>query len=139
MHHLMRSHSLLLTLQYTELCESRRLLDEARQAFDSLLDTLEKKMNKHKEAAKTEIERIQREAEEERASLNLSEDIDGELREQLRVRERQVKKAQDEVEAHTNEQIDEVARASALVWVNYMLFARRTEASESHTTRVNGR
>ncbi|ORY94721.1 hypothetical protein BCR43DRAFT_494490 [Syncephalastrum racemosum] len=119
--------SLLLTLQYTELCESRRQLDEARQAFDSLLDTLEKKMNKHKEAAKAEVERIQKEAEEERANLNLSDDIDGELREQLRVRERQVKKAQDEVEAHTNEQIDEVARASALVWVNYMAFARRTE------------
>jgi hypothetical protein len=59
--------------------------------------------------------------------LNLSDDIDGELREQMRARQRNIKKEQDQIEGRTKEQVDVLARASSLVWICYMRFARRTD------------
>lgn len=117
----------MLTFAYTELCETQRQLDDARQAFDSLLEHLEKNIEKHTATAQAEIEKIQKEADEERANMNLSDDIDGEVREQLRARDRQIKKEQDEVENKMKEKIDALSRACSLVWICYMRFARRTE------------
>ncbi|KAI7859182.1 hypothetical protein BDC45DRAFT_543564 [Circinella umbellata] len=119
--------SLLLTFAYTELCESKRQLDDARQAFDVLLEHLDKDIEKIKDAAQQEMDKIQQEADEEKNNMNLNDDIDGEIREQLRVRERQVKKDQEEVETKMNEQVDGLAKGCSLVWINYMRFARRTE------------
>lgn len=121
--------SLLLNFSYAELCESRRQLDDARQAFDLLIENLDKDIDNLKEASKQEIAKRHQEAEEERASLNLSDDIDGELREQLRSREKHVKKEQEAIEVKLNEQVDVIARAGSLVWINYMRFARRTDVS----------
>lgn len=121
--------SLLLNFSYAELCESRRQLDDARQAFDLLIENLDKDIDNLKEASKQDIAKRHQEAEEERASLNLSDDIDGELREQLRSREKHVKKEQEAIEAKLNEQVDVIARAGSLVWINYMRFARRTDVS----------
>lgn len=121
--------SLLLNFSYAELCESRRQLDDARQAFDLLIENLDKDIDNLKETSKQEIAKRHQEAEEERASLNLSDDIDGELREQLRSREKHVKKEQEAIEAKLNEQVDVIARAGSLVWINYMRFARRTDVS----------
>jgi cleavage stimulation factor subunit 3 len=121
--------SLLLNFSYAELCESRKQLDDARQAFDSLVESLDKDIENLKQVSQQEIANLHQEAEEERASLNLSDDIDGELREQLRSREKHVKKEQEEIEARLNEQVEVIARASSLVWINYMRFARRTDVS----------
>ncbi|KAI8148365.1 hypothetical protein BJV82DRAFT_263631 [Fennellomyces sp. T-0311] len=119
--------SLLLTFAYTELCESRRQLDDARQAYDSLLERLDKEIEKYRVSAQEEMDKIQHDADEERTSLNLSDDIDGEVREQLRARERQVKKEQEEVENRMKEQVNGLAKGCSLVWISYMRFARRTE------------
>ncbi|KAI8358476.1 hypothetical protein EDC96DRAFT_465074 [Choanephora cucurbitarum] len=123
--------SLLLNFSYAELCESRRQLDEAREAYDQLVAHLESKSEQLKSASQQEIARLMQEAEEERASMNLSDDIDGELREQLRSRERHVKREQEAIETQLNEQMDAIARAGSLVWINYMRFARRTDGIKS--------
>lgn len=123
--------SLLLNFSYAESCESRRQLDDARQAYDSLLETLEKDINSIKEAGNAEIAKLHKEAEEEKASMNLSDDIDGELREQLRSREKHVKKEQDAIEKKMNEQVEVIARSGSLVWISYMRFARRTDGIKS--------
>lgn len=114
---------------YAELCESRRQLDEARQTFDSLLEHLDKDIEKIKTRAQSEIDKIQKEADEEKANMNLSDDIDGELREQLRTREKQIKKEQEAVEERMKKEVDVIAKACSLVWISYMRFARRTEVS----------
>lgn len=119
--------SLLLNFSYAELCESRKQIDEARQVYNNLIEKLDKDREDLKEATEKEITKLQQEAEDERASLNLSDDIDGEMREQLRVREKNVKKKQEEVRAKMNEEADIIARAGSLVWICYMRFARRTE------------
>ncbi|KAF7724317.1 mRNA 3'-end-processing protein rna14 [Apophysomyces ossiformis] len=119
--------SLLVHFSYAELCESQRQLTDARKAFESLLERLDQDVEKIKSGAQKEIDRLQQEADEERAGLKLTDDIDGELREQLRQREKQVKKEQDEVEKQCKEQVDVIAKSCSLVWINYMQFARRTE------------
>ncbi|KAG2229913.1 hypothetical protein INT48_008288 [Thamnidium elegans] len=123
--------SLLLNFSYAELCESRKQLDDARQAFDALVENLERDIENLKQTSQQEIAKIHQEAEEERASLNLSDDIDGELREQLRSREKHVKKAQEEIEQKLNEQVNVIARSGSLVWICYMRFARRTDGIKS--------
>ncbi|KAI8371023.1 hypothetical protein BD560DRAFT_454479 [Blakeslea trispora] len=123
--------SLLLNFSYAELCESRRQLDEAREAYDQLTANLDKESEALKSTSQQEIARITQEAEEERAAMNLSDDIDGELREQLRSRERHVKREQEAIESKLNEQVDAIARAGSLVWINYMRFARRSDGIKS--------
>ncbi|KAF1803012.1 hypothetical protein FB192DRAFT_1421002 [Mucor lusitanicus] len=123
--------SLLLNFSYAELCESRRQLDDARQAYDQLVTTLDKNIEDLKATAKQQIDKLHEEAEAERASLNLSDDIDGEVREQLRSREKHVKKEQDAIEKKLNDQVDVIARGGSLVWINYMRFARRTDGIKS--------
>ncbi|KAI8974454.1 hypothetical protein BDB01DRAFT_844804 [Pilobolus umbonatus] len=123
--------SLLLNFCYAELCESRKQLDDAKQAFDSLIENLDKEIEDLKQAAEKDISRLDHEADEERSSLKLSEDVDGELREQLRTKEKQVRKEQEEIRSKLNEQIEVLARASSLVWICYMRFARRTEGIRS--------
>ncbi|KAG1091487.1 hypothetical protein G6F42_019418 [Rhizopus arrhizus] len=123
--------SLLLNFSYAELCESRRQLDDARQAYDQLVTTLEKNIEELKANAKQQIDKLHEEAEVERASLNLSDDIDGEVREQLRSREKHVKKEQDAIEKKLNDQVEVIARGGSLVWINYMRFARRTDGIKS--------
>ncbi|KAG1139413.1 hypothetical protein G6F37_009687 [Rhizopus arrhizus] len=123
--------SLLLNFSYAELCESRKQIDEARQVYNNLIEKLDKDREDLKEATEKEIAKLQQEAEDDRASLNLSDDIDGEMREQLRVREKNVKKKQEEVRAKMNEEADIIARAGSLVWICYMRFARRTEGIKS--------
>ncbi|KAG0174771.1 mRNA 3'-end-processing protein rna14 [Apophysomyces sp. BC1015] len=119
--------SLLVHFTYAELCESQRQLGDARKAFESLLERLDQDVEKIKSGAQKEVDRLQQEADEERAALKLTDDIDGELREQLRQREKQVKKEQDEIEKQCKEQVDVIARGCSLVWIHYMQFARRTE------------
>lgn len=126
---------MLLNFSYAELCESRRQLDDARQAFDSLVENLDKDIESLKEVAQAEIAKLHQEAEEEKASMNLSDDIDGELREQLRTREKHVKKEQEAIEKTLNEKVDVIARAGSLVWINYMKFARRTDVSKKKHKR----
>lgn len=123
--------SLLLNFSYAELCESKRQLDEARQAYDQLVTTLDKNIEDLKQAAQQEINKLHEEADVERASLNLSDDIDGEVREQLRSREKHVKKEQDAIEKKLNDQVEVIARGGSLVWINYMRFARRTDGIKS--------
>lgn len=95
--------------------------------YNDLVDRLEKEHEEVKQTAQKEISKLQQEAEEERTAMNLSDDIDGEVREQLRIREKNVKKKQSEVEAKMNEEVNVIARAGSLVWICYMRFARRTE------------
>ena len=121
----------MLNFSYAELCESRKQIDEARQVYNNLIEKLDKDREDLKEATEKEIAKLQQEAEDDRASLNLSDDIDGEMREQLRVREKNVKKKQEEVRAKMNEEADIIARAGSLVWICYMRFARRTEVKGS--------
>ncbi|KAL0088583.1 hypothetical protein F4703DRAFT_1518820 [Phycomyces blakesleeanus] len=123
--------SLLIHFAYAELCESRKQFDEARQAFDSLLEQLDQDIEKLKSTAQKSVEKLQQEAEEEKSGMNLSDDIDGELREQLRQREKQIKKEQDEIEERVKEQVDGVARSCSLVWIMYMRFARRSDGIKS--------
>ncbi|KAI8384710.1 uncharacterized protein BYT42DRAFT_592831 [Radiomyces spectabilis] len=123
--------SLLLHFAYAEVCESRRDLDEAKKAFDNLLERLDEDIAKLKSAAQKEVDKLKQEAEEERANMNLGDDIDGELKEQLREREKQLKKEQDEIEDRMKEQVDVIARACSLVWICYMRFARRTDGIKS--------
>lgn len=106
-------------------------MEDARQAFDALILNLDQEIENLKQVAQQEIAKLQHEAEEERASMNLSDDIDGEVREQLRGREKNVKKLQDEIESKLNEQVNVIARATSLVWICYMRFARRTDVSSS--------
>ncbi|KAI9316273.1 hypothetical protein BX666DRAFT_1949031 [Dichotomocladium elegans] len=119
--------SLLLNFAHVELCEARRQLDDARQTFDSLLEHLDQDIDKIKAVAQEEIDKIQRDADEERMGMNLSDDIDGEVREQLRTREKQVKKEQEEIEERMKAQVHKLAKGCSLVWISYMRFARRTE------------
>lgn len=123
---------MLLNFSYAELCESRRQLDDARQAFDSLVLNLDQNIENLKQAAQQEIAKLHQDAEEERASMNLTDDIDGELREQLRGREKSVKKLQEEIESKLNDQVNVIARATSLVWICYMRFARRTDVSANY-------
>ncbi|KAI9250734.1 hypothetical protein BY458DRAFT_444684 [Sporodiniella umbellata] len=123
--------SLLINFSYAELCESKKLIDEARQIYDDLINKLDEQSTQLKENCQKEIAKLQEDADEERASMNLSDDIDGEVREQLRTRERSVKRKQEEVESKTEEEADVIARAGSLVWVCFMRFARRTEGIKS--------
>ncbi|ORZ09158.1 hypothetical protein BCR42DRAFT_334731 [Absidia repens] len=123
--------SLLLHFAYAEICESRQMLDETRSAFDSLLEQLNQNVEKLKTSVQQEISDIQQNAEQERANMNLGDDVDGELREQLRTRERQIKKKQDTLEEDLKEKVDAIMRQCSLVWIAYMRFARRTEGIKS--------
>ncbi|CAO3599627.1 unnamed protein product [Absidia cylindrospora] len=123
--------SLLLHFAYAEICESRQMLDETRSAFDSLLEQLNQNVEKLKTSVQQEIHDIQQNAEQERANMNLGDDVDGELREQLRARERQIKKKQDTLEEDLKEKVDAIMRQCSLVWIAYMRFARRTEGIKS--------
>ncbi|CAO3662322.1 unnamed protein product [Rhizopus stolonifer] len=123
--------SLLINFSYAELCESKKQIDEARQIYNDLINKLDEQSDQLKETCQNEVAQLQQDADEERASLNLTDDIDGEIREQLRSKERSVKKKQEEVESKMNEEADVIARAGSLVWVCFMRFARRTEGIKS--------
>jgi cleavage stimulation factor subunit 3 len=103
------------------------MLDEARSAFDSLLEQLNQNVEKLRESVQQEIQEIQENAEQERAEMNLGDDVDGELREQLRTRERQIKKKQDALELDLQKKVDVIMQQCSMVWIAYMRFARRTE------------
>lgn len=107
------------------------MLDEARSSFDALLEHLDKDIENLRASVQQEIEDIQQHAEQERANMNLGDDVDGELREQLRTRERQVKKEQDKLEEKLKADVDAIMRQCSLVWIAYMRFARRTDVSIS--------
>ncbi|KAI9304476.1 hypothetical protein BJ944DRAFT_256292 [Cunninghamella echinulata] len=119
--------SLLVHFAYTEICESRKMLDEAKQGFDSILENLDNEIEKLKESVQVEVNKLTQRLEQERASMNLGDDIDGELREQLREKERRIKKEQDELEDQLKEQVDDIMQRCSLVWIAYMRFARRTD------------
>ncbi|KAI8967565.1 hypothetical protein BDF20DRAFT_829300 [Mycotypha africana] len=123
--------SLLLNLFYSELCESRKQLDDARETYEQLISSLDKEIEEIREKAQAEIAKLEKQAEEERASMNLSDDIDGELREQLRTREKRIKKEQEARKKDSDEKIEVLARGGSLVWINYMRFARRTDGIKS--------
>jgi cleavage stimulation factor subunit 3 len=83
---------LLLHFAYAQLCEVQKKGPEGRKTFDTLLEHLIEKINILEKEASDEIEELTKAAAEERANMDLGDDIDGELRERLRSREKEIEK-----------------------------------------------
>lgn len=120
-------HSLLLHFAYVQLCESQKKIPEARKALDTLLEHLTQKIEVIEKAASDETEELSRVAAEERSAMDLGDDIDGELRERLRAKEKQVEKEKNKIKEEKDEKIAVLAKASSQVWIIYMQFMRRSE------------
>jgi F0F1-type ATP synthase membrane subunit b/b' len=100
---------------------------EARKALDTLLEHIEQKIEVIEKAASQEIEELDRAAAEERSGMDLGDDIDGELRERLRTKEKQVEKEKNKIKEDKNSKVGVLARSCSQVWIIYMQFMRRSE------------
>lgn len=78
-------------------------------------------------AASDETEELSRVAAEERSAMDLGDDIDGELRERLRAKEKQIEKEKNKIKEEKDEKIAVLAKACSQVWIIYMQFMRRSE------------
>ncbi|ORX58833.1 Suf-domain-containing protein [Hesseltinella vesiculosa] len=119
--------SLVLHFAYAELCESKNKLELVRETYDTLLEKLDQEIAEHQKQAAEQVDRLQQDLAEEISDMNLGEDVDGELREQVRGRERQVKREQDDVQDRAKKHTLDVSRQCTTVWIAYMRMARRTE------------
>lgn len=102
-------------------------MPEARKALDTLLEHLEQKIEVIEKAASDEIEELDRAAAEERSGMDLGDDIDGELRERLRTKEKQIEKEKNKIKEDKNSKVGVLARSCSQVWIIYMQFMRRSE------------
>ncbi|CAO3666397.1 unnamed protein product [Umbelopsis ramanniana] len=123
--------SLLLHFAYVQLCETQKKVPEARKALDTLLEHIEQKIEVIEKAASEEIEELDRAAAEERSGMDLGDDIDGELRERLRTKEKQVEKEKNKIKEDKNSKVGVLARSCSQVWIIYMQFMRRSEGIKS--------
>ncbi|GAB5590553.1 mRNA 3'-end-processing protein rna14 [Umbelopsis nana] len=122
-----RLGSLLLHFAYVQLCETQKKIPEARKALDTLLEHLTQKIQVIEAAASEETEELNRVAAEERSAMDLGDDIDGELRERLRAREKQVEKEKNMIKEEKDAKIAVLAKACSQVWIIYIQFMRRSE------------
>lgn len=117
----------MLHFAYVQLCETQKKIPEARKALDTLLEHLTQKIQVIETAASEETEELNRVAAEERSAMDLGDDIDGELRERLRAREKQVEKEKNKIKEEKDANIAVLAKACSQVWIIYIQFMRRSE------------
>jgi gas vesicle protein len=118
---------LLLHFAYAQLCEVQKKGPEGRKTFDTLLEHLIEKINILEKEASDEIEELTKAAAEERANMDLGDDIDGELRERLRSREKEIEKEKSKIKTEKDSKVAVLARSCSQVWITYMQYARRSE------------
>jgi cleavage stimulation factor subunit 3 len=112
--------SALLHLSLADLYETRGQVPAAKALYEGLVENLEKHINGINTRAEGEKARAVGAVQ---AAIKAGT-LDGEEREDKRVRE---KAAVEKVEAERAKEVREVREALALAWVYYMRFARRTE------------
>jgi len=118
--------SFLLHFYYTELQEQRQKSAEARSAFESLISHLNSEIERIEESAEEAIANVNKAGEAAKEEFSGME-LDGEMREQLRTKEKERDKERAKIEETKKKEIDAVAKGVGLVCIMYMRFARRSE------------
>ncbi|CAG8567643.1 14377_t:CDS:10, partial [Acaulospora colombiana] len=119
-------NSFLVHFAYAELQEHRKQHTEARQAYESLLSHVQSQIEEIEKSTEVEVRSLMQSSIE---SVNEDGDteMDGETREQLRIKEKEREKERVKLEESKRQEIDELAKACGLTWIMLMRFTRRTE------------
>ncbi|CDR98690.1 related to RNA14-component of pre-mRNA 3`-end processing factor CF I [Sporisorium scitamineum] len=127
--------SFLLHFAYVELAEARKSTIDCAGIFDSLLnhvhaqiDARQAKLQQDLKSVDTEAEMAKAQAAARRTNEGDSDvDVDGEERERERKAGQQMQARKQALQAAATPEIEGLKEASALVWIKYMHFLRRTE------------
>ncbi|KAI8071752.1 hypothetical protein BC940DRAFT_293627 [Gongronella butleri] len=119
--------SLVITFAYAELCEANDKMDDVKVAYDALLERLDQQAIKAQKDAQDQVDQLQQELTQEISDMNLGDDVDGELREKVRARERQVKREQEDIQLQGKKRVEDISRQCTMIWIAYMRMERRVE------------
>ncbi len=127
--------SFLLHFAYVELAEARKSTGDCAPFFDGLINHLHAQIDARQARLQQDLENVDTEAEmakAQAASRRTNEgdgdvDVDGEERERERKAGEQVQARKQALQAAANPEIEGLKEASALVWIKFMHFLRRTE------------
>ncbi|KAJ1023454.1 hypothetical protein NDA16_003071 [Ustilago loliicola] len=127
--------SFLLHFAYVELAEARKATTDCAAVFDGLLNHIHAKIDARQAKLQQDLKNVDTEAEmakAQAASRRANEgdgdvDVDGEERERERKASEQLQARKRELQRQANPEIEGLKEASALVWIKYMHFLRRTE------------
>ncbi|CAG8511165.1 16461_t:CDS:10, partial [Racocetra persica] len=123
--------SFLVHFAYAELQEHRKQFAESRKAYESLLLNIQYQIEEIEKSTADEIKALMKNSTDNVSEDENTLDMDGETREQLRIKEKELEKERSKVEESRQHEIDELSRAYSLVWIMLMRFTRRTEGIKS--------
>lgn len=127
--------SFLLHFAYVEFAEARKATTDCAAVFDGLINHIHAKIDARKAKLQQDLKNVDTEAEmakAQAASRRANEgdgdvDVDGEERENQRKAGEQLQARKQELQRRAHPEIEGLKEASALVWIKYMHFLRRTE------------
>ncbi|EST04684.1 Suppressor of forked [Kalmanozyma brasiliensis GHG001] len=127
--------SFLLHFAYVELGEARKPTSDCAAVFDGLLNHIHAQIDARQAKLQQDLKNVDTEAEmakAQAASRRTNEgdgdvDVDGEERERERKAGEQVQARKQALQAAASPEIEGLKEASALVWIKFMHFLRRTE------------
>ncbi|ETS59675.1 hypothetical protein PaG_06607 [Moesziomyces aphidis] len=123
--------SFLLHFAYVELAEARKSTGDCAGVFDGLIDSVHAKIDARHARLQRDLKQLDAEAEAARAQARANDDgeadVDGEERERERKSAEQLQARKQALQELAKPEIEALREASALVWIKYMHFLRRTE------------
>ncbi|KAJ1045271.1 hypothetical protein NDA10_002989 [Ustilago hordei] len=127
--------SFLLHFAYVELAEARKATTDCAGVFDGLINQVHAKIDARQAKLQQDLKNLDTEAEmakAQAASRRANEgdgdvDVDGEERERERKAGEQLQARKQALQRQANPEIEGLKEATALVWIKYMHFLRRTE------------
>ncbi|CAG8648308.1 4181_t:CDS:10 [Dentiscutata erythropus] len=124
--------SFLVHFAYAELQEHRKQFAETRKAYESLLSNVQTQIEESEKSTADEINALMKTSSADSVSEDENTlDLDGETREQLRIKEKELERERTKIEESRRHEIDELSRAYSLVWIMLMRFTRRIEGIKS--------
>lgn len=127
--------SFLLHFAYAELGEARKSTSDCAAVFDGLLDHVHAQIDARQAKLQQDLKTVDLEADRTKAQAATRRanegdgdvDVDGEERERERKAGELLQIRKQELQAAAKPEIEGLKEASALVWIKYMHFLRRTE------------
>lgn len=123
--------SFLVHFAYAELQEHRKQYTEARKAYESLLQNIQTQIEEIEKSTVDEVNILMKTSADNVSEDENPLDLDGETREQLRIKEKELEKERTKIEESKRHEINEFSQAYSLVWIMLMRFTRRTEGIKS--------
>ncbi|RHZ76420.1 hypothetical protein Glove_197g91 [Diversispora epigaea] len=120
--------SFLVHFSYAEMQEKRNKYDESRSAYETLLSNVQSQIVDIEKATEAEVKVLMQSSPESgNEDGDAIVEMDGETREQLRIKEKEREKERLKFEESKQQEINELEESCGLIWIMLMRFTRRTE------------